>query len=97
MEAIQYGQCPDVPAELSEFSQKIKLMKERNDTSNHQLKMKYTHGAVKPSKHMLLGMGFVLRVTGSKKVQEISNLFSYIEYVTHFAKTCLYAWIIFFF
>ena len=48
VEAIQYSQCPDVPTELSEFSlaQKIKLVKEWNDTSNHQLKMKYTHGLV---------------------------------------------------
>ena len=64
MEAIQFGRCPDVPAELYEFyrvmftGSKIKLVKEWNDTSNHQLKMTYTHGAVKPSKHMLLGMSF---------------------------------------
>ena len=52
---------------------KNKLVKEWNDTSNHQLKMTYTHGAVKPSKHMLLGMGF----KSPKKVQEIINLFSH--------------------
>ena len=63
VEAIQYGQCPDVPAELSEFyrnlcslAQKIKLVKEWNDTSNHQPRMTYTPAAV--SKHMLLVMGF---------------------------------------
>ena len=45
VEAIQYGQCPDVPAELSEFyrimftGSKIKLVKEWNNTSNHQPKM----------------------------------------------------------
>ena len=63
VEAIQYGQCPDVPTELSlnsigicSLAQKIKLVKEWNDTSSHQPKMTYTHVAVKPSKHMLLGM-----------------------------------------
>ena len=38
--------------------QKIKLVKEWNDTSNHQLKMKYTHRAVKPSKTHAAGHGF---------------------------------------
>ena len=49
-QAIQYGQCRDVPAELPEFyrnlftAQKIKLVKEWNDTSNHQLKMNILMG-----------------------------------------------------
>ena len=38
------------------FSGDNPVVKECNDTSNHQPKMTYTHGAVKPSKHMLLGM-----------------------------------------
>ena len=37
---------------------------------------KTTHGAVKPSKHMLLGMD-LKSITGSRKVQEIVNHFGH--------------------
>ena len=56
---------------ICSLAQKIKLVKEWNDTSNHQLKMKYSYGAVKPSKHMLLGMGFN---TGSHMPDVLSEI-----------------------
>ena len=85
VEAIQDGQCPNIPAELSEFYRI--LYTGSNNAASQRVERyirsladddiyKTTHGAVKPSKHMLLGMG-LKSITGSRKVQEIVNHFGH--------------------
>ena len=85
VEAIQDGQCPNIPAELSEFY-RILYTGSNNEASQRVERYirssaeddiyKTTYGAVKPSKHMLLGMG-LKSITGSRKVQEIVNHFGH--------------------
>ena len=85
VEAIQDGQCPNIPAELSEFYRI--LYTGSNNAASQRVERyirssaeddiyKTTHGAVKPSKLMLLGMG-LKSITGSRKVQEIVNHFGH--------------------
>ena len=79
------GQCTNIPAELSEF---YRIMYSgSNDESSSRVERyveslaeddicKATGGKVKPSKHMLLGMG-LKSTTGSRKVQEVVNHFGH--------------------
>ncbi len=79
VEAIRDGQCSSIPAELSEFYRI--LYTGSKDECNQRVERyvkssaeddiyKTTRGEVKPSKHMLLGMG-LKSITGSEKFRKL--------------------------
>ena len=85
VEAIHDGQSTNIPTEISEFY-RILYTGSKDDASERVERYiessaeddiyKTTNGTVKPSKHMLLGMG-LKSITGSRKVQEIINHFGH--------------------
>ena len=102
VEAIHDGQFPNIPPELIDFyriiysgskeesSQRVERYVESSAEDDIY---KATRGRVKPSKHMLLGMG-LKSITGSKKVVETINHFGHCicyhtveEYETQIAVT----------
>ena len=104
VEAICDGQCPDIPGELLDFyrimytgskeegSQRVERYIESSAEDDI---FKATRGSVKPSKHMLLGMG-LKSTTGSRKVVETVNHFGQCigyhtaeEYETQIATTII--------
>ena len=85
VEAIRDGQCPDIPAELLDLynimytgskEEGSQMVERYIESSAEDDIYKATRGTVKPSKHMLLGMG-LKSTAGSKKVVETVNHFGH--------------------
>ena len=104
VEAIHAGQSNDIPTELIEFyrilytgskDEGTERVERYIESSTEDDIYKSTKGKVKPSKHMLLGMG-LKSITGSRKVVELLNHFGHSigyhtaeEYETQIASTII--------